>query len=324
MNNKKIILAFTLICIQTNLLACDVCNIFEFKTVDQKNYIGMFYHYMSFNGYDHLNQSHKLFSKSPQMHELDGSNLFFEKKQQDFEKYSTFALRANISLFRNFRLNLLLPYERTVVYYNKVWSTLDPVSDTTMALSGLGDAIVGIDKNIRFKTNQFTHYLIPGLSLKLPTGETSIKDHNGDKFDPEIQPGTGSIDVLMKLNHTMTNGKWGIFSAANYKINSPHDGYRFANSFNFQSDIFLILGNPKNQFIPQTGFYMESAGKNRKEGTPIDFTGGTTIFFDSGMEFRLNRSISFQFSAQLPIYDKRNNTQIGNAGRLNVGLIKII
>ncbi|SMG40576.1 hypothetical protein SAMN05661096_02771 [Marivirga sericea] len=322
--NKKIILLVVLTSLQSKLLACDVCNIFEFKTVDQKNYIGVFYHYMSFNGYDHLNQPHQLFSKSPQMHELDGSNLFFEKKQQDFEKYSTFALRANINLFKNFRLNVLLPYEHTVVYYNKVWSTLDPVSDTTMLLSGLGDAIVGIDKNIRFKTDQFTHYLIPGLSLKLPTGITNIKDNADEVFDPEIQPGTGSLDVLLKLNYTLTNGKWGVFSATNYKINSTHNGYRFANSFNFQSDIFLILGNPKKQFIPQAGLYLERAGNNLDNGNIIDFTGGSTVFFDSGMELRLNNSISFQFSAQLPIYDQRNNTQIGNAGRLNVGLIKMI
>lgn len=322
--NKKIILIAILVSFQSKLLACDVCNIFEFKTVDQKNYIGVFYHYMSFNGYDHLNQPHQLFSKSPQMHELDGSNLFFEKKQQDFEKYSTFALRANFNLFKNFRLNVLLPYEHTVVYYNKVWSTLDPVSDTTMSLSGLGDAIVGIDKNIRFKTDKFTHYLIPGLSLKLPTGETSMKDNSGETFDPEIQPGTGTLDVLLRLNHTMTNGKWGVFSATNYKINSTHNGYRFANSFNFQSDVFLILGNPKKQLIPQAGFYMERAGKNTDEGNTIDFTGGTSVFFDSGMELRINNSISFQLSAQLPIYDQRNNTQIGNAGRLNVGVVKII
>lgn len=322
--NKKLILLLILVGIQTRLLACDVCNIFEFKTVDQKNYIGVFYHYMSFNGYSHLNQEHRMFSRSPQMHELDGSNLFFEKKQQDFEKYSTFALRANLNLFKNFRLNVLLPYERTVVYYNKVWSTVDPVSDTTMTLSGLGDAIVGIDKNIRFTTDQFTHYLIPGLSLKLPTGITNIKDRAGEVFDPEIQPGTGTLDLLLRLNHTMTNGKWGLFSASSYKINNTHNNYRFANSFNFQSDVFLVLGNPKKQFIPQAGFYMESAGKNIDEGNSIDFTGGTTVFFDSGMELRINNSISFQLSAQLPVYDQRNNTQIGNAGRLNVGLVKIM
>lgn len=324
MNKKKIILILILISFQIKALACDVCNIFEFKTVDQRNFVGFFYHYMSFNGYDHLNQSHKIFPNSPQMHELDGSNLFFEKKQQDYEKYSTFALRANIGLFKNYRLNLLLPYEHTVVYYNKVWDILNPVSDTTMTLSGVGDAIVGIDKNIRLKTDKFTHYLIPGLSLKIPTGITNVRDIQGNKFDPEIQPGTGSLDLLMRLNYTITNGKWGIFSATNYKINNGHNGYRFANSFNLQSDIFLILGNPKLQFIPQAGFYMEKAGKNIDNGTPIDFTGGTTVFFDSGMEIRLKKSISLQLSAQLPVYDHRNNTQIGNAGRLNVGLVKLM
>ena len=81
----------------------------------------------------------------------------------------------------------------------KLWSTLDPVSDTTMSLSGLGDAFVGIDKNIRFTTDQFTHYLIPGLSLKLPTGITNIKDNAGEVFDPEIQPGTGTLDLLFEI-----------------------------------------------------------------------------------------------------------------------------
>lgn len=314
-----------LVCYSQPVVACDVCNIYEYRPYKIQNYIGVFYHMRKFNGYDHLDQSHRFFGNGGlQMHELEGSGLFFEKKKQDFEVYQTFAIRGNFKLWKNLQMQVIVPYEHIQVYYNKVWSVMDPVADTTLALQGWGDLITAFDWTFTHQGSNKKHIIRPGFAVKWPTGAYQKTDQNGDLFDPEIQPGTASIDLMLRLNYLQLyqNG-FGQSVSLNYKWNGPtQQDYQFANSFNGQLDWFYVIDNKKSSWVPKLGFYLESAGKNSGPEGEEDLTGGTTLLADVGIEYRYDNKWSFQVLSQPVLWDKRNGRQIGNAGRLNLALVR--
>ncbi len=307
--------------------ACDVCNIFEYKPLNANNYIGLFYHYRKFNGYNDLQQSNSFFSsRSPKMHELDGSNLFFEKKKQDYERYQTFALRVNYQVFDKWNLMVIAPFETIEAYYNKVWDVMEPVSDTTMQLSGFGDMITAIDRSFVFKTETRTHIFRPGLAIKWATGSTAHKDADGVLFDPELQTGTGSNDLILRLNYlnVALRSGFGYAAAANYKWNTEGaQKYRFGNSWNGQLNVMYVFQNIETQmnYIPKFGFYAEGAQKNAKSDELLAYTGGYTTFMNFGFDVQRKRW-SAQLLYQQPAYQARNGNQIGNAGRVNFMLLR--
>ena len=243
--------------------ACDVCNIFEYKPLNTNNYIALFYHYRKFNGYNDLQHPNRFFRKrSEQLHELDGSNLFFEKRHQDYERYQTFALRFNYQLFDKWNVLLIVPYETIEAYYSTVWDVMEPVSDTTMRVSGLGDVITAFDRTISFKTDQRRHIIRPGLVIKWASGRTNYKDPSGILFDPELQAGSGSSDIIFRLNYlniALQNG-FGYAAAVNYKLNTiGAKNYRFGNSWNAQFDLKHVFQLREKQinYIPKVGRYAQ-------------------------------------------------------------------
>ncbi len=307
--------------------ACDVCNIFEYRPLNTNNYIGLFYHYRKFNGYNDLNQSNSFFgSRGPQMHELDGSNLFFEKRKQDYERYQTLAVRFNYRLFDHWNLLVIAPYETVEVHYSRVWSVIEPVSDTTMQLSGLGDITTAIDRVFTFTSGNRKHIVRPGIAFKWATGNAYRRDENGVLYDPEIQTGSGSNDFMVRLNYLnlATQQGLGYAVAANYKWNSVGaQDYKFGNSWNAQFNLMHVFQNTKNKtnYIPKLGLYAEGSLKNSRNGELVNYTGGQATFLNVGMDFQ-HKSWSAQVLYQQPVYQSRNGNQIGNAGRLNLVLLR--
>lgn len=318
-----------LLLIVSDLYACDVCNIFEYKPFNTNNYFGVFYHYRKFNGYNDLNQPNSFFSgKSNQFHELDGSNLFFEKKNRDYEKYQTIALRFNYRVFDHWNLLIVAPYETVEVYYDRVWDFTAPVSDTTMRLSGFGDVITAIDRSFSITHNRRKHNIRPGVAIKWATGKTDHVNEQGVLFDPELQTGTGSTDFIFRLNYLNMALKSGVgYSlSANYKwAGKGAQNYQFGDSWNAQMNLFYVFQKLEKQmnYIPKLGIYSESSAKNSKEGRLLDYTGGNSTFLNVGFDVQ-RKKWSAQLLYQQPVYQSRNGNQIGNAGRLNFSLIRSI
>lgn len=304
--------------------ACDVCNIYEYKPYNSSgNYVGLFYHYKKFNGYKHMDQSHNFFNSDPNMHDFEGSGIFLERKQQDFEIYQTTAARFNINVGGKVNVLFIMPYEFAHVYNETVWSVIEPVKDTTMILQGPGDLISAVDYTFNFNKNDKSHIIRPGIAVKWPTGTFRKTTSKGDLFDPEIQPGSGSIDLIFRLNYlNMASSGFGHMYSVNYKWNGPsQQDYIFSNSFNAQIDLFYQFDLMLEKFlIPKFGIYMESSGYNTFNGEKDLLTGGTTYLWDIGLDFQMRR-FTIQTLFQPVLIDNRNGRQIGNAGRLNVGLI---
>lgn len=56
------------------------------------------------------------------------------------------------------------------------------------------------------------------LGLKAPTGKTRDRDHDGERFDAEFQPGSGSWDGLFGLAFTQRFGQWSFDTSVLYTL----------------------------------------------------------------------------------------------------------
>lgn len=83
--------------------------------------------------------------------------------------------------------------------------------------SGIGDlSLLG---QWRFLNNQVSGTEAAVLlGVKAPTGKTSEADRDGERFDAEFQPGSGSWDGLFGLALTQRAGRWSFDASALYTL----------------------------------------------------------------------------------------------------------
>lgn len=81
--------------------------------------------------------------------------------------------------------------------------------------SGIGDlSVLG---QWRFLNNQASGFEAAALiGLKAPTGNTDEDDRDGERFDAEFQPGSGSWDGMFGLALTQRSGKWSFDASVLY------------------------------------------------------------------------------------------------------------
>ncbi len=304
--------------------ACDVCNIFEYNTIQQKSFIGVFYRYRMFNGYQQLGHSGNLFiPRKATMHEPEDAGFFAEKNDRDYETYQTLELRINHTIKNKINLMAILPFRRNVAYYANVIEPPRPQHDSTFTSKGLGDLVLAGDYMFRLESKNGNHVFRPGLAVNLPTGQYNKETGNGELHDPILQPGSSAWAIIFRFNYQYFNmvNKYGFTASTNFmKSGLGENGYQFANSFNAQAALFYQKSLGNWNLVPRLGAYFETAGNNVWNSNIQNLTGGDTLFGDIGLDINKN-AVTFQAIYQAKLYENLTGNQIGNAGRLNFGVI---
>jgi hypothetical protein len=83
--------------------------------------------------------------------------------------------------------------------------------------SGIGDlSLLG---QYRFLNNKAAQLEMAALvGVKLPTGRTNVVSNEGERFEAEFQPGSGSLDGLLGLAVTKRLGAWSFDSSVLYQL----------------------------------------------------------------------------------------------------------
>lgn len=316
-----------------DLFACDVCNVFEYANRQNNHYIGVFYRNRMFNGFSTLDHNH-VYQAMPNYntgnrlaHEPDNSSTTtFKQTQQDFEFYQTVELRANYAISSKINVQCILPYNWSSVYYSQVTEFLGATKpivkkDSIYGTSGIGDVVVMADYIHSIETGNWKHIIKPGLGLKLPTGTIQNKYPTGKLYHSDLQPGTGSLDILLRANYLVTNDLWGFDFFSNYRFcftNAIH--YSFGNRFNITTLAYYTLMIKSLKILPKVGIYTEFAKNDTFEGKTLQNTGGYTYFAHLGLDILLG-NIVIQTTFQKPYFEYLYGDIPGNAGRLTLGLI---
>lgn len=166
--------------------------------------------------------------------------------------------------------------------------------------SGQGDVIVY--GKYRFYNNLFGAAAIFGI--KAPTGRTSETDKQGERFEPEEQPGTGSTDFMFGMAINKAFGRFTVDGSVLYQLKgSGTQDYEFGD---------IVRTNLQGAFtIKERGEYpgvellagvnAQFADKDHENSEKISDSGGTTVFFSPGIASQLTEKVRSSATIMFPV-----------------------
>jgi len=209
----------------------------------------------------------------------------------------------------NLTLSLKIPY----VYLNNIREVHhdEPEEIHNRGDSkGIGDlTILGQYRFLKKADIDFESSFLFGL--KIPTGKTNVKDSNGERFETEFQPGTGSWDPLVGFAVTKRFRELSVdanvlytFATKGAQDTNLGDilhynlalSYRALGSKKFLWDLIIEANGERKQ-------------KEKVSGVKDENSGGNTIFLSPGMRFTFNQQWSAFLSVGFPIIQNLNGVQ---------------
>jgi len=183
-------------------------------------------------------------------------------------------------------------------------------TDREMWVKGLGDVMVLANYQIwntanGKNTSGFRHSLFLGGGLKLPTGQFRFSTTDATQVDnANFQLGTGSLDYLLSASYTLRFKTFGLNLEGSSKFNGSNaDDYRFGTRLSGNGNFFWIRQlSAKVGLMPHAGIYAEKSGYDHQKNEKIDFTGGTLVAGNLGLDVYLNNRWSLGLKYQIPLY----------------------
>lgn len=257
--------------------ACNVCGCgvgtYHYGILPQfgKNFVGLRYRHSTFQS------------------TLDGSHAH----QHSYETFRTAELWGRFYPVKRVQAFVFVPFN-----FNERQE-----GSVTKTLKGLGDVIISANYNIINTYDStdrvFKHNLLIGAGLKLPTGEYR-QIENGLTVNQNFQLGTGSVDVLLNVIHTVRRGNMGVNAELSYNINTTNkDEYRFGNAARAGLTMFYILRAGSMTVMPNVGISGEFFRDNKQFDQPFPDTGGWASLYNLGSEVYF-RKIAVGFSWSRP------------------------
>ena len=216
----------------------------------------------------------------------------------------------------NFTLLLEMPY---VVRHSLEIEDMDRLGQKEES-DGFGDLSLIGDYRF-FKASDMSLSAVTGI--KLPSGYTKEKNSAGERFEPELQPGTGSIDYLFGGIYRQEADRLSLVANAIYALKSEGSQHFKFGDFISTSLFVDYLFNPQSKIFKtkiglDANFQYEQRQYNR--GTKVADSGGTTLFLGPSLETKANGNISGFGSFLFPVYQNLGGVHQELDYAVNAGL----
>ena len=254
----------------------------------------------------------------------------------DLRTIQAYALSYAYGVTNDFTVAVRLPYvRRTGIREAVEQDNGDLEVENFGTADGIGD--LTLFGQYRFFHQDKTELAVL-FGLKTPTGRTNDLTQQGQVFDAEFQPGSGSWDPLLGLAWTHHEGKWSFDSNVLYTLSTEGTqntvlGDRF--QYNFAVSYRLAsLGSGEHPMFhgatsheegdeghhehghestgPALDLVLELNGEWHAEqvtnGISDPNSGGTTIFLSPGLRLSQDKWSSF-VSVGIPVVDDLNGIQ---------------
>lgn len=148
-----------------------------------------------------------------------------------------------------------------------------------------------------------------GLGMKFPTG--SIDRHNYNFPLPEdLQPGTGSWDVLVSLSFYQGFEPVDIFLSGTYNITSQHEDYEFGDQFSY---LLTADFHPLSRVDASAALSGIVRAMDRNNGEVLESTGRHQLWLVPGLRVTLiPEFLRLQVFFEYPLYQNVNGIQLGS------------
>jgi len=252
------------------------------------------------------------------------------------EKFTFSEIYNSYDVFANFYLNPRLQLNLSTYFADNYILNNDSI---TTNVAGIGDASA-IIKYRMFNSkkcndslkNRFIHRVTVGAGVDLPTGKYNKRTITGiqteliqntiigtpiEELDPHMQAGTGSFNYLFLVEYMTRINNIGLNTNISYKLNTTNkNGFRFANRFNANATIFLLLNlSKKLRVMPFIGSTFETSERDSQDENLVIGSGGKILFFNGGLNFFIKK-LSVEFSYYIPFYEDLIDDQPFNKNRM--------
>lgn len=201
---------------------------------------------------------------------------------------------------------------------------------------GLGDAEGWGDLSVmaqwRFFNDDASHTRMALFAgVKAPTGESDIRNSEGERFDAEFQPGSNSWDYLFGLAAARSAGAWRFDASALYTLAGDGLGANLGDRFNYGlAASWRAFGVPVHHHehgVSHThgvGLDLvleiagEGHGRQSEHGEQDPNSGGHVLFASPGLRYTNNR-LSVFASVGAPIVSNFNGLQAEPETRSSFG-----
>lgn len=229
----------------------------------------------------------------------------------------TALFQVGYAVSKRIALDLLIPYVRQE-------RELQPIGvpSTFDYSQGIGDVVALV--KYRFLDN----YQV-GLGLKLPTGSTEEAGSNGVFLNADMQPGSGSWDVIywfsgkqgLKIRPSSSLGL-----AVTYRATGDNKSYLGNETYSFGNE-FQSTINYSDQILlgslvlsPYLGLRYRTVSFDEINGSQVPSTGGAWLFVRPGVFYSITPKITLQTVVDVPIYSNLEGTQVTPTSRFNFSL----
>lgn len=173
------------------------------------------------------------------------------------------------------------------------------------SLSGLGEMRVGGRWRFRqWITGRHKDELALLADLKLPTGDSRLRDQNGDLITPHLQPNSGDLGGLLGVaanRHTREGGYW---LSAIITGEAASSRYRRGTMLEFHASLGRRLRSltraDQTDWMGIAGLHYHWMGKDRELGAPLQDSGGSVLSVEIGL-VSSKRSRSARLGLLLPV-----------------------
>jgi len=187
-----------------------------------------------------------------------------------------------------------------------------PVKNTT---DGLGD--VSLVGQFSVIPRNFVTYreLSLGLGVKFPTGATDKRTY-GFLLPEELQPGTGSWDVLSSISFYQGWELVDIYASTSYQLTSEYEGFEFGNQLSYLLSANLHIVERLDVSLAFSGTVR---GEDRQDGESLESTGRHQLWIVPGLQAQIiPRWLRLQLYFEAPVYQHFNGTQLGSEYNLRL------
>lgn len=194
------------------------------------------------------------------------------------ERFHSLDLWAQVFPRERFQIVGVLPL-------NHFTQTLENVSTRSQ---GIGDAVLLMNYNaLRHNwgsSSAWTQLLWLGGGVKLPTGQFDpALVRQG--INPNMQPGTGTLDGLLSGMYNIRYNQWGLAADALVRFSQTNsEGYRFGHRLNASSRFFYQMQTGATRWLPTAGAVWEWSAPDRNQGNVAHDTGGYCLLGHVGLD----------------------------------------
>ncbi|GAB4255175.1 transporter [Deferrisoma sp.] len=228
-----------------------------------------------------------------------------DREVHDLESVTTYTLSASYGLGRFVTVHLGVPYVvRLGIEESEPPDEVHRHGDAR----GVGDAAGHLHVRL-FGSEAWGIEATGILAVKAPTGQTRVRDREGERFEAEFQPGTGSWDVTAGAAVSQAYGPFSLHGSMRYTwVTEGTQSTDLGDRLNYDFAFVVRVPPPLRVDLALEANGLWQA-KERVSGEEDPDSGGGVLLVTPGVRFRLHPRFNAYVAAGFPVWQNLNGDQ---------------